>query len=207
MQRPTQRLENALHKQGFSLIAGCDEAGRGAWAGPLVAAAVILPERYRLPGLRDSKLLTPSARETLYDAVVSVAVAWNVAVFDVEHIDAGGVHAANKQALRAALLGLSPLPDHALVDGFDIQPIALPTMPVIDGDATVRSIAAASILAKVTRDRIMVALHQALPQYGFDRHKGYGTPEHSRALGQYGPTEHHRTSFAPIIEYLRRRRA
>ncbi len=204
MQRPTQRTENMLRKQGFGSIAGCDEAGRGAWAGPLVAAAVILPVRPRISGVRDSKLLSAEAREELYEKIVAVAVAWRVAVIPVVYIDQCGVGRANMSALRKAVLGLPHPADHVLSDAFDLAPFLIPCTPVIRGDATVYCIAAASILAKVTRDRLMRTLHRELPRYNFAQHKGYGTPEHSRAIARHGPSAHHRASFAPIAEILRR---
>lgn len=197
-------MENTLRKQGFTSIAGCDEAGRGAWAGPLVAAAVILPVKPRLPGVRDSKLLSAEAREGLYEKIVSVAVAWHVAVIPVVYIDQCGVVRANMNALRKAVLGLSHPADHVLSDAFDLAPFLIPCTPVIRGDVGVYCIAAASILAKVTRDRMMRALHSTMPHYNFAQHKGYGTPEHQQAIARYGPSAHHRASFAPIAEVLRR---
>lgn len=196
-------MENVLRKQGYTSVAGCDEAGRGAWAGPLVAAAVILPVKPRLAGVRDSKLLAAEVREVLYEKIILLAVAWNVSVIPVPDIDEHGVGDANLRALREAVLGLSRPADHVLSDAFDLAPFHVPCTPVIHGDAAVYCIAAASILAKVTRDRMMHELHQTLPQYNFSRHKGYGTPEHQQAVARYGPSLHHRASFAPIAEILR----
>lgn len=209
MHRPTQKLERALRKNGATIIAGCDEAGRGAWAGPLVAAAVVLPKNVRLPGVRDSKLLTERMRERLYDVIVNKALAWNIAVLSVKRVDRHGVHKANLAALCQAVreLSVSVDPhiknfcvgvDHALIDAFHVESMPCPSTSVLHGDRNVLSIAAASVLAKVTRDRIMIALHKRFPQYGFDRHKGYGTPEHQRALERFGPSPLHRRSFAPI---------
>lgn len=206
MQTPSQRMENLLRKQGFGSIAGCDEAGRGAWAGPLVAAAVILPVKPRIAGVRDSKQLTAAAREELYEIIISVAVAWNVAVIPVVYIDQCGVGRANMNALRESVLGLSKQADHVLSDAFDLAPFPVPCTPVVRGDAAVYCIAAASILAKVTRDRMMRELAERFPQYGFARHKGYGTPVHQRAVARFGPSTHHRASFAPIAEILRRQK-
>ncbi len=198
MHTPSQRLENALRKQGWKYIAGVDEAGRGAWAGPLVAAAVILPERVRLPGVRDSKLLTERQRERCYDRIIRVAVAWNVAVLHVEHIDLHGLHPTNLEAMRQAVAGLAVRPHRVLSDCFDLNQFGIPCVPVVHGDALVTVIAASSILAKVTRDRLMVGYAQDFPHYGFAQHKGYGTAEHQERLAQFGVSPLHRRSFAPI---------
>lgn len=203
MQTPTQCMENTLRKRGYCSIAGCDEAGRGAWAGPLVAAAVILPIKPRLRGVRDSKLLSGAAREELYEKIIAIAHAWNVSVIPASDIDEHGVGHANMNALREAVLGLSSPADHVLSDAFDLAPFPVPCTPIVRGDAAVYCIAAASILAKVTRDRLMRTLHMELPHYNFAQHKGYGTPEHQRAVARHGPSAHHRASFVPIAEILR----
>lgn len=191
-------MERALRKNGVTIIAGCDEAGRGAWAGPLVAAAVVLPENVRLPGVRDSKLLSERQRERLYDVIVHKALAWNITVISVERIDQHGVHRANLAALGQAVAELSAHAEHALIDTFHVETMPCPSTSVLHGDRSVLSISAASVLAKVTRDRMMRELHERFPQYGFVRHKGYGTPEHQRALKRFGLTPFHRKSFAPI---------
>ncbi len=191
-------MERALRKAGLTVIAGCDEAGRGAWAGPLVAAAVVLPENVRLPGVRDSKLLSERQRERLYGMITNKALAWNAAIITAECIDKHGVHKANLAALCQAVAELPVRAEHALIDTFHVETMPCPSTSVLHGDRNVLSIAAASVLAKVTRDRIMIELHELFPQYGFVRHKGYGTKQHQQALERFGPTPLHRTSFAPI---------
>lgn len=195
-------MENTLHRQGKTNIAGCDEAGRGALAGPLVAAAVILPAQCRFAGLRDSKLLTPLQREYLYKEITRRAKSWNVSVMPVETIDDKGVHRANLNALAQAVQGLAVRPDHVVSDGFVVRLDDIPCTAVIAGDAKVRCIAAASVIAKVFRDRLMCNLHEQYPRYGFAIHKGYGTRAHQRALRRFGPSPFHRTSFAPIRALL-----
>lgn len=195
---PSRSFERQLNNTGIDLVAGLDEAGRGAWAGPLVAGAVILPRDADIAGLRDSKLLSPKRREQLYSMIVDAAVAWAVGVVEVGELDARGVGVANRLALQRAAAALSPLPHHLLVDGRDLTNFLVPHTAIVDGDAKEQCIAAASIVAKVTRDRIMVRLHVTYPRYGFDRHKGYGVAAHDAALKKYGPTAEHRTSFAPI---------
>lgn len=202
MQLPTQDLELALQNQGLLHIAGCDEAGRGAWAGPLVAAAVILPAGTEIKGLRDSKLLSEPQRERLFDVIRNVATAWNVAVFPVEQITERGLQWVNMEALRQSVQGLKERPQHVLVDGFFIPELGFAQTRVIHGDATVLAIAAASVLAKVTRDRMMRDLDKQFPQYRFGTHKGYGTAEHSKQLEQYGVSPVHRTTFRPIQALL-----
>lgn len=179
-------------------VAGLDEAGRGAWAGPLVAGAVILPRDVDIPGLRDSKLLLPKRREALFSRVIEMCIAWSVGIVNVKELDSQGVGNANRLALQRAASALSPAPDHLLIDGRDITAFPIPHTAVIDGDAKELCIAAASIIAKVTRDRMMIGLHGKFPLYGFDRHKGYGVAAHAAALQRYGPATVHRMSFAPI---------
>lgn len=199
---PTLEEEMALLSQGYAFIAGLDEAGRGCLAGPVVAAAVILPlsEEIALPltGVRDSKQMTPLARERFFDVIHQHALAIGVGVGSVELIDARNILQATKLAMKEALAQLSPVPQALLLDALLLRDISLPQRSIIKGDTRCLSIAAASVIAKVTRDRLMRQLHQEYPAYGFDRHKGYGTPEHLAALQAHGATPHHRQSFAPV---------
>jgi ribonuclease HII len=190
-------FERALRRRGFELVAGADEAGRGAFAGPLAAAAVILPpgKRGRVPGLADSKLLTHAVREAVYAEIVERAVAWSVVVMTCDEIDAVGLHRCNVLALRRALWALSPHPSYVLTDGFPVAGLGVPGLAMWKGDSVAACIAAASVVAKVTRDRMMIAMHEEFPQYGFAQHKGYATPEHRAALRTHGPCPQHRLSF------------
>jgi ribonuclease HII len=182
------------------LVAGVDEAGRGPLAGPVVASAVILPPRIRLSGVNDSKQLTAAAREAAYEVVVRKALAWAVAAVEVERIDCINILRATHEAMAAALQALDPAPDGALVDGLPVQGLPCPHQALVDGDALCTSIAAASIIAKVTRDRLMCELDARYPGYGLAQHKGYGTREHLRALRELGPSPCHRRSFRPVAE-------
>jgi ribonuclease HII len=182
----------------FGFMAGIDEAGRGPLAGPVVAAAVILPFQYRLPGLNDSKQLTPSRRERLYAAIQRQALSIGVGVISPDDIDRINIRQASFAAMRLALEGLLWAPDHVLVDGFAIPGWPGAQTAVVRGDARSASIAAASIVAKVTRDAIMRRYHREFPEYGFDRHKGYGTAEHLEVILHRGPCPIHRRSFAPL---------
>lgn len=196
----------ALFAQGYSFIAGVDEAGRGCLAGPVVAAAVILPlddqTLTRFAGVQDSKQLTAPIRERLYDVIMQHAVAVSIGIGSVEQIDECNILQATKSAMRSAIRQLSPAPDALLLDALFLPDIPLPQHSIIKGDARCLSIAAASIIAKVTRDRMMLQLHEEYPTYGFNRHKGYGTEAHLAALQQYGVTPHHRRSFAPVRELV-----
>jgi ribonuclease HII len=196
----------ALFAQGYSFIAGVDEAGRGCLAGPVVAAAVILPldgeTLTRFAGVQDSKQLTAPIRERLYEVIMQHAVAVSVGIGSVEQIDEGNILQATKSAMRSAIRQLSPAPGALLLDALFLPDIPLPQRSIIKGDARCLSIAAASIIAKVTRDRMMLQLHEEYPIYGFNRHKGYGTDAHLAALQQYGVTPHHRRSFAPVRELV-----
>lgn len=194
---PDLAFEQEAGSKGYCRIAGVDEAGRGPLAGPVVAAAVILPAGFDLDGVTDSKLLSPTRRETLY-AALTRDITWAVGVASVEEIDSLNILNATHLAMRRALDELLPAPDFALVDGLAVRGLSIPHRPIIKGDSLCLSIAAASIIAKVTRDRLMLDLHACYPAYGFDRHKGYGTPMHLRALEQHGPCPHHRRSFAPV---------
>lgn len=188
-------IERELHKEGVGLICGVDEAGRGPLAGPVCAAAVILPPEAELPGLNDSKKLSEKKREQLFPEIQRLALAWSVAFASVEEIEERNILGATMLAMNRAISGLSLKPELALIDGNRNKEIEMPSRCVVHGDARCASIAAASILAKVSRDRLMVELAREYPQYGFDRHKGYGTRAHYAALREYGPCPAHRPSF------------
>ena len=188
-------VERALHREGFALVCGADEAGRGPLAGPVCAAAVILPEGVELPGLNDSKKLTEKKREALFPLIEEKAVAYGIAFASVEEIERMNILAAALLAMDRAIGQLSPAPDLALIDGNTVRGISIPARSVVGGDGKVAAIAAASVLAKVTRDRLMAELAAQYPQYGFEKHKGYGTKEHYAALEKYGPSPVHRPSF------------
>jgi ribonuclease HII len=191
------RYERVLHEQGFERIAGVDEAGRGALAGPLVAAAVILPRGFDLRGIRDSKQLTAHGRE---DAFARIVAECDYVVCKVEPrtIDKRGLHKSNIWLLRRAAAQLEPAPDYVLTDGFPVPGIQPPSLSIKKGDAVTASVAAASIVAKVTRDAIMDRLHRRFPSFGFDHNRGYGTPDHLEALDRLGPTTEHRLSFSCV---------
>jgi ribonuclease HII len=195
--RDLGHYERQLRAQGFARIAGVDEAGRGALAGPLVAAAVILPEGFDLDGIRDSKVLTRLQREAAFHRIMAEAVVSIVHVTPAE-IDRRGLHRCNIALLRKAPCSLEPEPDYVLTDGFAPRRMPCPTLAVKKGDAVSASIAAASIVAKVTRDREMDRLHRRHPRFGFDHNRGYGTPDHLEALDRLGPTRIHRLSFAGV---------
>src|ERR671938_100687 len=195
------RMERSLQRRGFAAIAGADEAGRGACAGPLVAAACVLPagRRGRVPGLADSKLLTAATRERVYEDVVDRAEAWSVVVIPVADLDARGMHVTNIEALRRAVWLLDPGADYVLTDGFPVSGLARPTLAVWKGDRVAACVAAASVLAKVTRDRLMLELHERWPEYDFAVHKGYITDVHSAALDRHGPCPEHRMRFVNVV--------
>jgi ribonuclease HII len=197
--------EHALRARGFFCIAGVDEAGRGPLAGPVVAAAVILPENYPTGELNDSKKLSPPRREKLFEELTNdPLVRWSAAEATVEEIDTINILRATHLAMGRALSQLVPTPDHALVDGLPVPGLPVPHTAVVDGDALSLSIAAASIMAKVLRDRRMREIDTAYPEYGFCRHKGYGVREHLAALRNHGPTPHHRRSFSPVAQTLQK---
>jgi ribonuclease HII len=191
------RFERTLRAQGFSRVAGVDEAGRGALAGPMVAAAVVLPEGFDLEGIRDSKQLSAAQRR---EAFARIQAGASVAVVRVtpSAIDDRGLHRCNIALLRKAACELDPEPDYVLSDGFAPPRMPFPTLAIKKGDAVSASVAAASIMAKVTRDRIMDRLHRRYPAFGFDHNRGYGTPDHLEALERLGPTDIHRLSFAGV---------
>jgi ribonuclease HII len=193
-------MERSLRRRGFATVAGADEAGRGACAGPLVAAACVLPSgrRGRVPELADSKLLTPAARDRVYAEVLDRALAWSVVVIPVEDLDARGMHVTNLEALRRAVWNLDPAPDYVLTDGFPVPGLARPGLAVWKGDRVAACVAAASVLAKVTRDRIMTEMHERWPEYDFAGHKGYITDVHSAALERHGPCPEHRMRFVNV---------
>jgi ribonuclease HII len=186
-----------MRRWGFVLIAGVDEVGRGCLAGPVVTAAVILDTARHIPGLRDSKLLTAPAREQLRDQIVARARAWAVSEVSPAEIDRLNIHRASLEAMRRAVLSLTPLPDLVLVDAFRVPGLPMAQRGIVKGDVTCSAIAAASIVAKVHRDRLMRDLHAADGRYGFDRHKGYATAEHLDAVARYGYSPAHRRSFRP----------
>lgn len=188
-------LESSLRAEGYDRICGVDEAGRGPLAGPVCAAAVILPPDAELPGLNDSKKLSEKKRELLFPLIQEQAVAWSVAFASVEEIEELNILRATFLAMNRAIAGLDPKPDLALIDGNQNREIAMPSRTVVHGDARCACIAAASILAKVSRDRLMKELALQYPQYGFEKHKGYGTKAHYAALREYGPCPIHRRSF------------
>jgi ribonuclease HII len=195
--RSYRTLENALRRMGFVYVAGVDEVGRGCLAGPVVAGAVVLdPDRY-IPRISDSKTVTPLERERLHDAITAKAVCWSVVCVEPDEIDRINIHQASLRAMQRAVLSLVPLPDMVLVDAFRIPDLPMAQRGVPEGDTRCTAIAAASIVAKVTRDRLMLELHRRDPRYGFDRHKGYATRDHLDAVSRFGYSDVHRRSFRP----------
>jgi len=204
-QIPTFAEEERLRAQGYRLIAGIDEAGRGPLAGPVVAAAVILPPEERpswLSLVRDSKQLTQLRREAIFDCIVESGIAFGVGVVSHEVIDERGIAPATRLAMRYAVEQLSTRPDYLLIDYMRLPGVRIPQKGVVDGDSICVSIAAASIVAKVTRDRLMVELDGRYPGYGLAQHKGYGTREHLEALQKLGPCPIHRKTFQPVRDHL-----
>ena len=191
----TRTIENWLRRVGFVYVAGTDEVGRGCLAGPVVAAAVVLHPDRHIAGLADSKAVPAPERATLYDEIVDVAVAWSVAGCDPSEIDRLNIHQASLRAMQRAVLALAPLPDIVLVDAFRVPELPMAQRGVLHGDRRCAAIAAASIVAKVTRDRQMLDLHSRDPRYGFDRHKGYATADHLDAVARFGYSDVHRRSF------------
>jgi ribonuclease HII len=192
--------ERALARAGLTPVAGIDEAGRGACAGPLVVAAVCL-DPARLPGvtgIADSKALSPAAREDAYAEVMTTALAWHAVVIPPQEIDRLGLHVCNVAGMRRALAGLACRPAYVLTDGFPVRGLGVPALAMWKGDEVAACVAAASVVAKVTRDRLMCELHTRFPAYGFDEHKGYSTRSHMRRLGEHGPCSEHRYSFVNV---------
>ncbi len=188
-------LENGIYASGVNILCGVDEAGRGPLAGPVCAAAVILPRGLEIPGLNDSKKLSEKRREALYDVIISSAAAYGIAFADVEEIERLNILHATFLAMNRAIAQLSVRPELALIDGNRDSDIEVPSRCIVKGDSRCADIAAASILAKVTRDRYMIKMAEQYPQYGFEQHKGYGTKQHYAALREYGATPIHRMSF------------
>lgn len=196
-------FENRLYKQGFELVAGVDEAGRGPLAGPIVAAAVILPQKITIKGLKECKQLTPNKREQLYREIIAKCFSYSIELFDNNYIDEFGLHKANLGILKKAVLKLDTKPDFVLVDGYKLNELGISNLRIIKGDMVSASIAAASIMAKVYRDRIMIKNHKKYPRYGFDSHKGYSCRRHFEALQKHGPSPLHRRSFSPIKKFYK----
>jgi ribonuclease HII len=195
--RAFRTIENTIRRLGFNLVAGVDEVGRGCLAGPVVAGAVILnPDRY-IPRICDSKTVTALERVRLFEKITRNAIAWGVALADPREIDTVNIHQASLRAMQRAVMKLNPLPDFVLVDAFRVPDLLMAQRKVVHGDVRCTAIAAASIVAKVTRDRMMLELHAQDPRYGFDRHKGYATRDHLDAVSRFGYSEVHRRSFRP----------
>lgn len=199
---PTDEFELEARRRGCRRIAGLDEAGRGPLAGPVVAAAVILPSRCRLAGVNDSKQVSASERTRLFEVIVARARAVGVGIATEQEIDRLNILEATRLAMRRAVASLTPPADCLLIDAVTLPDLPIPSRSIIKGDTLSLSIAAASIVAKVTRDRMMVAYHETYPEYNFVSHKGYGTEEHLQRLAQYGPCAIHRRTFAPVAQLL-----
>lgn len=197
-------IEQLLTNAGIAPIAGVDEAGRGACAGPLVIASVVLHDPFapELAVVRDSKEIPESKRDAVFDLIHSVAASVSVVIVPAKEVDARGVHAANLDGMRRAVQGLSVEPAYVLTDGYAIEGLGVPNLAVWKGDQVVVSISAASVIAKVTRDRIMRDMDLEFPQYGFAGHKGYITAAHTKALNEHGPCAQHRTSFANVAALI-----
>jgi ribonuclease HII len=195
-------FERSAREAGYTCIAGLDEAGRGPLAGPVVAGAVVLPEGLLIPGLTDSKLVTVPERDRLFDVICERARCYGIGIADVRTIDDENIYQATIIAMERALEALAAPPDYLLLDAITLPRVPLPQKPVVRGDYRSHTIAAASILAKVTRDRIMLDIHDRFPQYNFRKHKGYGTREHLDALRKYGPCDAHRKTFNPVARML-----
>ena len=193
--RALRTIENAIRQMGFTRVAGVDEVGRGCLAGPVVVAAVVLDPTRHVAGVRDSKLLSAAQRCRLYDHILAAAAVWAVTAAEPDEIDRLNIHRASLRAMQVAVTSLNPLPDFVLVDAFRIPDLFIPQRGIIRGDRHCAAIAAASIVAKVTRDRQMRALHSLDPRYGFDRHKGYATAAHLDAVARFGYSPVHRRSF------------
>jgi len=193
--KPHFREENKLFKNGYKLVAGVDEVGRGALAGPIVAAAVILSQKTKIKGINDSKKLKPQKREELYKKITASAISWSVSLIDNKFIDKKGITKANSDVLKGAVKKLKVKPDYLLIDAVKIKCGNIPSKSVIKGDEKIRSIAAASIVAKVFRDSLMRDYHHIFPKYSFHLHKGYGTKKHFAAIKKHGLSPLHRRSF------------
>lgn len=198
MPHPNRRRERKLHRKGFTHIAGVDEAGRGSWAGPIVAGAVILNPKTKIKGIRDSKKLRAPDRAELFKRITANCVAWATAAVDQKTIDRIGIAEANKKAMYDALTKLEPAPDYVITDALPIAFGDVPVKAVIKGDHKIRTVAAASIIAKVVRDRMMEELDDDYPEYGFKQHKGYGTNHHFHMIMRFGVSDAHRKTFEPM---------
>ena len=199
---PNNRQEKRLLKNGFALIAGIDEVGKGAWAGPIVAAAVILNPKIRIKGIKDSKLLRAPDRKILFNQIVESAIAWATAAVSQTEIDRLGIKQANILVIQKALKKMRPQPDYLLIDAIKIDYQNLPSSAIIDGDYKITSVAAASIIAKVTRDKMMDELAEKYPAYGFKQHKGYGTSHHFQMIVEHGICQLHRKTWQPMRYFL-----
>lgn len=202
MRYPNRYQEKKLRRQGYKFIVGLDEAGKGSWAGPIVAGAVILNPKIKIKGIKDSKLLRKPDRERLFKEITSLAIAWSIGVVSNKVIDRLGITEANRLAMIKALEKLDPKPDCLLIDAIKIEYQDLKSLSIIDGDHKVTSIAAASIIAKVSRDEIMDGYDEAFPAWGFKQHKGYGTAHHFHMINEHGICNIHRRSFRPIKDFL-----
>lgn len=194
------KIEHSLREKGFTYIAGVDEVGRGPLAGPVVAAAVILPEDFKAPGLNDSKQLTEKERDCFYTLIIEKAIAYGIGIVEAAEIDKLNIYSAAKKAMTQAVLNLKQRPDYVLIDAMELS-LPIPQQSIIKGDEKSISIAASSVLAKVTRDNMMKEYSSMYPHYGFDKNMGYGTKEHLEALKHYGITPIHRRSFSPVQMY------
>jgi len=199
-------FERCAREEGYTCIAGLDEAGRGPLAGPVVAAAVVLPSGLLIPDLTDSKKVSEKRRNRLFDIICERAICYGIGIADEQTIDTVNIYQATIVAMELSLETLRPQPDYLLLDAISLPRVPIPQKPLIKGDCRSHSIAAASILAKVTRDRIMIELHDQYPQYNFRKHKGYGTREHLEALYRHGPCDAHRKTFNPVALILGRYR-
>ena len=202
MPYPNKRQEKKITKLGFELIAGVDEAGKGSWAGPLVAGAVILNPRIKIKGIKDSKLLRAPERKKIFAEIIKNSISYGLGEVSAKEIDEIGISRANALAITRALDKLNPTPDYILIDAVKLEYKNIKTKSVIDGDYKITSIAAASIIAKVSRDQIMEQLDEQYPQYSFKQHKGYGTDHHWHMINQYGISAIHRKSFRPMKDLL-----
>lgn len=196
-------FERGARSSGYARIAGLDEAGRGPLAGPVVAAAVVLPPDLLIPGVTDSKQVPEPERDRLHDVICAQALCYGIGIVDERTIDEVNIYQATIIAMERALQALSPQPDYLLLDAMTLPRVSIPQKSLIKGDCRSHSIAAASILAKVTRDRLMCELHKKFPLYNFEKHKGYGTKEHLALIRKYGPCDAHRKSFNPVAAMLR----
>ena len=196
------KREKELYKEGYHFICGCDEAGRGPLVGPVVAGAVILPENYELEGLTDSKQLSEKKREKYFPIIKKEAIAYGIGIVDAKTIDEINIYEASRLAMKKAIANMKVKPDYVLTDAMPIKDLNVPVEPIIHGDALSLSIAAASVLAKVTRDHILMELDEKYPQYEFARHKGYPTKRHLELLKLYGPTEDYRFTYRPVRDLI-----